>query len=80
MGFLLLRQPLFQGLHELFPTAHGLDLGLVLIGEHELRQGFQPFLRYLGEGNLHGALAFDTLEYLAEDAVETVEVAFILHQ
>ena len=71
-------EALAQRLHELVP-AHRLDLLLLLLGEVFLGELLQPFVGNLGL--LHGVQqAFQALEHVAEDAVELVEVALVLHQ
>ena len=75
---LLLREPLFQRLHDLFPGAERLDLGHLLGGEIELGDRLQPFLR---DRRLLGAVAgLDPLEDLGEDLVEPVEQPLVLHE
>ena len=71
-------EALAKRLHELVP-AHRLDLLLLFLGEVFFRELLQPF-----GGNvrlLHGVQqALQPLEHGAEDAVELVEVALVLHQ
>ena len=78
VALLLFFKTLLESLHELVP-AHGLDLLLLFLAEIFLGQLLQPLLGNLGL--LHGVeQAFKPLEHRAEDAVELVEVALILHQ
>ena len=78
MAALLFLQALAKRLHELVP-AHRLDLLLLFLGEVFFRKLLQPF-----GGNvrlLHRVQqAFQPLEHAAEDAIELVEVALVLHQ
>ena len=78
MAALLFLQALTKRLHELVP-AHRLDLLLLFLGEVFFRKLLQPF-----GGNvrlLHRVQqAFQPLEHGAEDAIELVEVALVLHQ
>ena len=71
-------EALAKRLHELVP-AHRLDLLLLFLGEVFFGELLQPF-----GGNvrlLHGVeQAFQPLEHGAEDAVELVEIALVLHQ
>src|SRR6185437_13925987 len=74
---LLLGQALAQRLHQFLPAAECRDLRLLLVGEGLFRELPQPLL-----GDLDTGLAdrLDTLEVVAEDAVELVEIALVLHQ
>ena len=75
---LLLLETLPQGLEELVP-AHRLDLPLLLFGEVFLGELAQPFGRDLGF--LQGLREIlQALEDMAENAVELVEVALVLHE
>ena len=75
---LLFLEPLAKRLHELVP-AHRLDLLLLFLGEVFLGELLQPFGRNVRL--LHRVQqAFQPLEHRAEDAVELVEVALVLHQ
>ena len=78
MPALLLLQTLFQVLEELVP-AHRLDLAFLLLGEIALGELAQPLLRDLGRLDRFGQ-ALQALEDMAEDPVELVEVALVLHQ
>src|SRR5207247_9929372 len=74
----LLGEALAQRFQELVEAAHGLDHLLFLLGEVFLREFFQP----LG-GNFDAepsGAEFEALEDVAEDAVETVEIALVLAQ
>ena len=78
MALFLLFHALLQGFHELFPAAHGLDLGLLLLGQVQLRHLAQPFLRdvlaeQIGE-------VFQPLEDMAEDLIEPVQMPLVFHQ
>src|SRR4029077_16416313 len=44
VALLLLLETLLQRLHELLPSAHRLDLGLLLVGQQFLGELAQPFL------------------------------------
>jgi hypothetical protein len=77
-AFLFLKA-LLQLFHELFPAAERLDLGLFLLGQEFLVELAQPFFRNVGE-QFFRRQAFQALEDVAEDAVELVEVALVLHQ
>ena len=78
MAALLFLQALAQRLHELVP-AHRLDLLLLFLGEVFFGELLQPFGGDVGL--FHGVQqALEPLEHGAEDAVELVEVALVLHQ
>ena len=78
MALLLLLQPLLQLFHYLVPAAERLDLGLFLIRQEPLGQGFEPFFRNFRLKRFRHQV--EALENMAEDLVELVEIAFILHQ
>jgi len=76
--FLLLAHALSQGFHQLVEAAHGLDLRLFLIREELVGNALEPF-----GGNVGDAKTFDlvqTLEHMAEDLIEAVQVLLVLHQ
>ena len=78
MAAFLLGQALAQGFHQLLETAHGFDLLLLFFGEEFLREFLQP----LG-GDLRREPVFqqfETFEDMPEHAVETVEIALVLHE
>ncbi len=74
---LLLGEALAQCLHQLFPAAERLDLRFLLVRQVALAELFQPFL---GQFGLRVGRGLDALEAMAEDAVELVEIALVLHQ
>ena len=75
MPAFLLLQALFQRFHELFPAAHGLDLGFFFRTQVELGLLAQPLEWDVG---FHAHDGLDALEVLAEGAVEFVEVGLVL--
>ena len=78
MALLLLLEALLQRLHQLVPAAHGFDELLFLLGEKFLGQRAQPLFGDLRD--LRCIERFQPLEHMAEDAVEFVEIALVLHQ
>jgi len=76
---LLFGETLLQRLHQFVEPAERLDLFLFFFGEEFVGQLLQPLGRDLG---LQPRLAheFEALEGVAENAVELVEVALVLHQ
>ena len=79
VALLLLLETLLQRLHQLLPAAHRLDLGLLLVGQKLLGELAQPFFGNF-RGDALGGQRFQSLEDMAEHAVELVEVALVLHQ
>ncbi len=79
MAAFLLAQPAAQCFQELVEPSHGLDLALLFLREVLFRKLAQPLrwncvsLDRLG----HGCEPF---EYMAEDAVELVQVALVFHK
>ena len=71
-------QPLLQLLQDLVEAAQRLDELLLLVGQVLLGELAQPLLGDLRQQRIAGAV--ETLEDMAEDAVEAVEVALVLHQ
>src|SRR5208337_2981146 len=67
-----------QLLHDLVPAAKRLDLCLLLIGEKPFAKRAQPFLRDIRRNAVHGARK--AFEDMAENAVELVEMALVLHE
>ncbi len=78
MTALLLGEALFQLLHDLVPTAKRLDPGLVFVAQVEFGDAAQPFLRDFGDAGV--GQRFEALEDMAEDLIEAVEVALVLHE
>src|SRR5699024_11214839 len=78
VAFALLFEALLQRFHELVPTAHGLDLGLLFLGQFELVHALKPVGRNVGLQVLADRL--DALEVMGEDLVEAVEFALVLDQ
>ena len=78
---LLLAEALAQGLHQLVEAAERLDLGALLLGQVFLGELAQPVLGDGGalQDRLGGEVG-EAAEDPAEDAVETVDVALVLHQ
>src|ERR1700674_3593735 len=74
---LLLGEAFRDRLHELFP-AERLDLLHLLGAEIFLRELLQPLGGDLGGGGVGQEI--EPLEHVAEDAVELIEVALVLHQ
>ena len=74
----LLAHLLGEGLHELLETAHGLDLGLLLIREELVGDLLQPFRRNVG--NAKTFKFFKALKDVPEDLIESIEVLLVLHQ
>src|SRR5207237_993830 len=70
----LLREPLLQLFHQLFPAAERLDLPLLFLGERELDLFQQPFERYL---RLDAGDRLDAVPELAKGAVELVVFGLI---
>jgi hypothetical protein len=67
-----------QGLEQLVEAAHGLDQLFFIVGEKFLRQPLEPFGRYFdGQPLLHQG---EAAEHVAENPIELVEVALVLHQ
>jgi hypothetical protein len=78
MATLLLLEALPQGREQLLEAAHGLDQLLVLVTEIFLDQSLEPFRRNFGSRSLlHN---FETAKHVAENAIELVEIALVLHQ
>ena len=75
---LLLLHELAQSFQELVQAPQGLDLLLLLVGEIFLRQLLEPLRRNFDRGRI--AHQLEALEHVAEDAVELVEIALVLHQ
>ena len=78
MAFLLLLEALLQLLHDLFPAAECFDLRLLFVGQEFLGEGAQPVFGNIGD--VAFAHLLKALEDMAENDVELVEVAFVLHQ
>src|SRR5262249_32160099 len=75
---LLLGQAPAQRFKQLVEPSHRLDLPLPLVGKKFPHELGEPFLRNLGRKRLiHGG---KPLEYVAEHAVELVEVALVLDE
>ncbi len=74
---LLLLEALLQFLHQLVETAERLDLRLLLIGEEAVGEALQPVVRDVVR---LFSRRFEALEDVAENPVELVEVALVLHQ
>ena len=77
MPRLLLGEPLAQRFHQLFPAAQRLDELFFLLGQKALGEFSQPLLGYFGRWVGQG---LDTLEALAENPVEAVEMALVFDQ
>ena len=75
---LLFGEALAQRLQDLVEPAHGFDLLLLLLGEVFFGEFFEPFRRNVGA--LRVGEKVEPFEDLAEDAVELVEIALVLHQ
>ena len=78
VALLLLFEALLQRLHDLFPAAELFDLGFFLFGQELLGQRLQPFLGQLRRVVFQRQV--EALEDMAEDLIELVEVALVLHQ
>ena len=78
MALFLFLEALFQLLHDLFPAAQSLDIGLFLFRQMQLGQFAQPFFWNFGDGAFLRLL--QPLEDGAEDPVEFVQVALVLNQ
>jgi len=75
---LLLVEQLLQALHQGFEAAEFFNLVQLLGAQEFFRQLLEPFLGQVLDRHALGRL--EALEHLAEDAVEAVEVALVLHQ
>ena len=78
MAFFLLLESLLERLHDLVPTAEGLDRLHLFLGEEFFGYRLEPIL-----GNRHLCLAIigqHTLEDLLEHLVEPVDQALVLHE
>ena len=78
VALLLFREALLQLLHDLFPAAKFLDFLLVLVAEMQVADEAQPLLRDFRRGRVRHQV--EALEDMAEDLIEAVEVALVLHQ
>ena len=78
VAFLLLLEALAEFLHQFLEAAEGLDLRLFLIAEQALHAFAQPVLGDRRE--LLGQDRVDSVEVVAEGAIEAVEMAFVLDQ
>ena len=78
MTAFLFGQALLQRLEQFLEPAHGLDLFLLVLGQIFFGELLEP-LR--GDLSLDAvAKHFQALEHVAEDPVEFVDVALVLHQ
>ena len=78
MAPFLLAHALAQKLEQLVEPADGLDLFALFLAEIFFGELLEPLGRNFGGERL--AHRLQPLEHMAEDAVELVEVAFVLHQ
>jgi hypothetical protein len=76
MALLLLGEALFEGFHQLVP-AELFEPGAFGVGQVLLHRLPQPLF---GDQYVHPRQRLDSLEVLAESAVELVEVGFVLDQ
>ena len=81
MPALLLRQPLSQRRHQRIEAAKRLDQTLLFLAQMLLGEPAKPVLRQGLEARpAFGARPVDTAERMGEDAVEAVDVSFVLDQ
>ena len=80
MPALLFRQPLAERFHQLVKTAKRFDLGAFFLGQEFLGHFAQPFGGDFDRGFRCTGRRFQPFEDFAKDAIEAVQMAFILHQ
>ena len=78
VALFLLLEALLQLLHDLFPAAERLDLGLFLLGQELFVPSCEPFFGNVDTSSRSSG--FQALESVAENLVELVQIALVLHQ
>ncbi len=78
MTLFLFAQPLAERFEQLVPTAEGLDTLFLVFGEQALRELLQPLRRQFRQQLFEQLLG--TFEVFGKDAVEAIEVPFVLHE